>query len=491
MAKDDKSEMGIDAQETGKTVPDQQPPTKGVEPKSPYKQAIFVIDPPVATGPPRTQVASETEETYGNYKESRNKYDHACQEILDAQQAYNAVIIDPDTNKPNPLGRHLRPTTPPMEKVKKQIRGLLDQGVEVPPVLVKEMDVPVEYFNELIKKVDRLKIEASTQLRDVTETLDRAVKGKDAQLASGGNKALPSKESDSFHEQNQKLKEENKTLRMELERLREKRGEWRYKEELMKEENQKREKAEEEIQKYRAFCEKTYKKLRILHSRWVTMNNHVASLPKEDKTISEYMKQTISGAVKDWDEIRKSFKTEYASVELQTECNEYEQLDDNAKRQNKGHEGKIRDAEIPAQDDDNQKAPESSMGYTEHSIPPAATRRLPTIPLTAAGEASKLSDDELLSLVTDEDFAKMDPSVNLQIKASIRILCGVRKALTAKDKESMIKCIKHVNDGREELSKFSNNESFAQLVQLADPIIKTAKRDVASELALPSKGVET
>jgi hypothetical protein len=76
-----------------------------------------------------------------------------------------------------------------------------------------------------------------------------------------------------------------------------------------------------------------------------------------------------------------------------------------------------------------------------------------------------------------EDFETMDPSVNLQIEASMLILHGVRKVLTTKDKDVMVEGIKHVRYGRDELNKFSKNDSFAQLVQLADSIIQTTKYD--------------
>ncbi|KAF9765139.1 hypothetical protein IL306_002615 [Fusarium sp. DS 682] len=311
------------------------------------------------------------------------------------------------------------------------------------------------------------------------------------------------------------------------------------------------------------------------------------------------------------------------------EFDKYEGLDNNLKQQKKDYEERNEDHEEPTSEDGDQKAPDSSVGYNEQSIPPTATRQLPRTPLTATGEASKSSEDELFSSVSkgrleeisnqlreeklettrlsdkiwelekkhqpaqvaesndkassissfspdslncmlddrfelqeqlrasqdrirtqqkanfttvdslidafgkqskgsiaaeslslmdrinylnlvcffrtrnylqlalreqddrlakillndainwvkfcQEDFAKMDPSVNLQIQASMGILHGVKKALTATDRESMTKGIKHVNDGRKELAKFSNNESFAQLVQLADSIIKTTK----------------
>ncbi|KAF9765138.1 hypothetical protein IL306_002614 [Fusarium sp. DS 682] len=279
MAKDDKSEMEIDAQQTGKAAPDQQPSKKDTDSKSTHNQTDFVIhvDSPVETEPTRVQTARETEETYKDYRQARKEYDHTWwgnthgepargnpdrrfmfarnppvsdQKIQDALQAYNVSIMDPATGELNPLGPHLRPTTPPMERAEKQIKGLQDQCVEVPPELVKEMihhftsnnglhqallewcqgkkDVPVEYFNELIKRIDRLKLEASAQLRDVTEKLDRAIQERDARLVfqdSHGNKSLHSQKNDLLRQQNQKLIEENAALKKEVERLREEKEE--------------------------------------------------------------------------------------------------------------------------------------------------------------------------------------------------------------------------------------------------------------------------
>jgi hypothetical protein len=227
MTEDNKSETGHEAQETGQTVPYQQPSPKDTDSGSPHSQnePFFHVDSPVSNEPTRTQVAREAKETYNNYRKNRKTKDHTWwgskhyepergdpdrefmfarnmpvsnQEIEDAQQAYDSIIIDPDTGKPNPLGPHLRPTTPPMERVEKQVKGLMDQGVDVPSELVKEMihhftsnngmhsalliwcsgqkDAPVEYVNELIRSIDRLKLEMATQQCDVTEELEQAIR---------------------------------------------------------------------------------------------------------------------------------------------------------------------------------------------------------------------------------------------------------------------------------------------------------------------------
>ncbi|KAF4417647.1 hypothetical protein FACUT_12102 [Fusarium acutatum] len=129
-------------------------------------------------------------------------------------------------SKPDPLGPHLRPTTPPMEKAEKQIKGLEDQGVTVTPGLREEVthhfisnnglhaafliwcrnkkDVPVQYVNEYIKSMSRLKLEMATQQRDVTEKLGQAIK-----------------ECEEKESRCQKLQAENSKLNMEIQRLKE------------------------------------------------------------------------------------------------------------------------------------------------------------------------------------------------------------------------------------------------------------------------------
>ncbi|KAH7255768.1 uncharacterized protein BKA55DRAFT_592996 [Fusarium redolens] len=186
MTEDNKSETGHEAQETGQTVPYQQPSPKDTDSGSPHSQnePFFHVDSPVSNEPTRTQVAREAKETYNNYRKNRKTKGHTWwgskhyepergdpdrefmfarnmpvsnQEIEDAQQAYDSIIIDPDTGKPNPLGPHLRPTTPPMERVEKQVKGLMDQGVD------RTEGCPC-------------RLEMATQQCDVTEELEQAIR---------------------------------------------------------------------------------------------------------------------------------------------------------------------------------------------------------------------------------------------------------------------------------------------------------------------------
>jgi hypothetical protein len=122
------------------------------------------------------------------------------EEFKDAVKGYNDHIINPETGEADPFGVHLRSSTPPMERVRKQIQRLKDDGQDVPTALVKEIfhhytlnsgtftalmewskddkTIPVEIANEFVKMIDRLKLEMARQLRDVHKMLDEANKDK-------------------------------------------------------------------------------------------------------------------------------------------------------------------------------------------------------------------------------------------------------------------------------------------------------------------------
>jgi hypothetical protein len=123
------------------------------------------------------------------------------EEFKDAVKGYNDHIINPETGEADPIGVHLRSSTPPMERARKQIQRLKDDGQDVPTELVKEIlhhytlnsgtlpallewskdekTIPVELANEFVKMIDRLKLEMAKQLRDVHQMLDEANTDKD------------------------------------------------------------------------------------------------------------------------------------------------------------------------------------------------------------------------------------------------------------------------------------------------------------------------
>ncbi|KAJ3519915.1 hypothetical protein NM208_g13935 [Fusarium decemcellulare] len=112
------------------------------------------------------------------------------EEAKAAVNTFNNAIRDEETGELNPLGLHLRPSTPPMERAMKQIDGLKKQGYEVTPELKREIienyarnsglipalhewckgkkDVPVAHVRELLAMIDRLKLEMASQLSDAS-----------------------------------------------------------------------------------------------------------------------------------------------------------------------------------------------------------------------------------------------------------------------------------------------------------------------------------
>ncbi|KAF5011418.1 hypothetical protein FDECE_2481 [Fusarium decemcellulare] len=112
------------------------------------------------------------------------------EEAKHAVDTFNNAIRDEETGELNPLGLHLRPSTPPMERAMKQIDGLKEQGYEVTPELRREIienyarnsglipalhewckgkkDVPVAHVRELLAMIDRLKLEMASQLSDAS-----------------------------------------------------------------------------------------------------------------------------------------------------------------------------------------------------------------------------------------------------------------------------------------------------------------------------------
>ncbi|KAM0557065.1 hypothetical protein ACHAPJ_005328 [Fusarium lateritium] len=152
------------------------------------------------------------------------------EEVQDARTAYNNRIRDPDTGELNPFGVHLRPSTPPLERAKKQVQSLKDDGVDVTLDLVKEIydhhtknnglqpalqewcqgkdAVPVEHVNELIKMLDRLKLEMAKQQRDTNDELSHVTKDYNENKASLEKSEQELNELTRLYERLEKEKEE-------------------------------------------------------------------------------------------------------------------------------------------------------------------------------------------------------------------------------------------------------------------------------------------
>lgn len=115
------------------------------------------------------------------------------QEFGDVVAAYDNVATNQGTEPFNTLGVSMRPTTPPMERAKKQVDGLVEQGFEVTWALRDEIyekftrdsgliaalqeycrdgqSVPPAQANELLKMVDRLKALMSKEMSKYSEQL--------------------------------------------------------------------------------------------------------------------------------------------------------------------------------------------------------------------------------------------------------------------------------------------------------------------------------
>ncbi|KAJ4267466.1 hypothetical protein NW762_003573 [Fusarium torreyae] len=152
------------------------------------------------------------------------------EEVQRTLAAFHDRIRDPDTGELNPLGAHLRPSTPPLERAKKQVQSLKDNGVNVTLDLVKEMydhhtknnglqpalqewcqgkdAVPVEHVNELLKMLDRLKLEMAKQQRDTNDKLSQVTKNYDENKGALEKSEQELNELTKLYEQLEKEKEE-------------------------------------------------------------------------------------------------------------------------------------------------------------------------------------------------------------------------------------------------------------------------------------------
>ncbi|KAF4995580.1 hypothetical protein FGRMN_5033 [Fusarium graminum] len=167
-------------------------------------------------------------ETFRNYKEARQGHDNEWwgkkhpepplghpdrqflfsqnepiseEELGSAMKRYDDSIANPETGELEQLGVQVRSTTPPLERVEKQIQSLEADGQAVSTELAMEMYnnftsnsgfsttllewsvgenwIPVEHANELLKEKDRLKLEMAMQQRDLHRMLDQSNKDID------------------------------------------------------------------------------------------------------------------------------------------------------------------------------------------------------------------------------------------------------------------------------------------------------------------------
>lgn len=570
MMQDNKLETRQDVQESGQTVHHHQ--------QQPSLKDTGFDDYTTSTKPTRTQVARETIETYSNYRNKRKTKDlnwwgskhHEAErgdpdrefefarnmpvsnhDIKSAQQAYNARVMDPLTGKPNPLGPHLRPTTPPMEKAEKQIKGLEDQGINVTPGLREEVthhfisnsglhaallvwcrnkkDVPVQYVNEYIKSMSRLKLEMATQQRDVTEKLGQAIK-----------------DCEEREFRCQQLQAENGRLNMELERL---------KEEKEKTDIQSNPLVTTQDARQLALCpdmtavgKAEEKKAHLEDSSMQYNKNYIpppatVQLPGNPLTsvreasessqssqltpiTTESLEKKVSEAKSERDTFLDQLHSEQDTTgKLSSKMKELDEKPWSMKdaksnaTQDDAYRNRVKELEfqlqnlreeLRASNDDGirvQGKPnyttvdslinairKQNQGIHDEEEAPNLVDRINYLNLVCFFRtrnylqlALREGDHTLAKiLLNDADkwvksckeyLETMEPEVNLQVEGSMLILHGMRQVLTTKDESVLIEGVKYVKHGRNELSRLPKSDSFSQLVQLADSILQATKYD--------------
>lgn len=570
---DNKLETRQDVQETGETVHhhQQQPSLKDTGSGSPHSQNEPCFDDyTTSTKPTRTQVARETIETYKNYRNKRKTKDlnwwgsknHEAergdpdrefefarnmpvsnQDNKSAQQAYNSRVADPFTGKPNSLGPHLRPTTPPMEKAEKQIKGLENQGINVTPGLREEVtnhfisnsglhaalliwcrnkkDVPVQYVNEYIKSMSRLKLEMATQQRDVTEKLGQAIKDCEErefrcqQLQAENSRLKEEKEKTGIQANPLVTTQDARQLALgpDMTAVGKAEEEKAHLEDSSIKYNKNsipppaivqlhgnplasvREASEssQSSQLSPVTTESLKKKVSEAESERDTF---LDQLPSEQDTTGK-----LSSKIKGLEEKPWSMKAEKSNATQDDAYrNRVQELE--FQLQNLKEELRARNDGIRVQGKPNYTTVDSlinavrkeNQGIHDEEEAPNVVDRINYLNLVCFFRTRNylqlaLREGDLTLakiLLNDADkwvksckeyLETMDPEVNLQVEGSMLILHGMRQVLTTEDESVLIEGVKYVKHGRNELSRLPKSDSFSQLVQLADSILQATKYD--------------
>ncbi|RBA11939.1 hypothetical protein FPRO05_03389 [Fusarium proliferatum] len=573
MMQDNKLETRQDVQETGETVHhhQQQPSLKDTGSGSPHSQNEPCFDDyTTSPKPTRTQVARETIETYKNYRNKRKTKDlnwwgskhHEAergdpdrefefarnmpvsnQDIKSAQQAYNSRVTDPFTGKPNSLGPHLRPTTPPMEKAEKQIKGLENQGINVTPGLREEVtnhfisnsglhaalliwcrnkkDVPVQYVNEYIKSMSRLKLEMATQQRDVTEKLGQAIKDCEErefrcqQLQAENSRLKEEKEKTGIQANPLVTTQDARQLDLgpDMTAVGKAEEEKAHLEDSSIKYNKNsipppaivqlhgnplasvREASEssQSSQLSPVTTESLEKKVSEAESERDTF---LDQLPSEQDTTGK-----LSSKIKGLEEKPWSMKAEKSNATQDDAYrNRVQELE--FQLQNLKEELRARNDGIRVQGKPNYTTVDSlinavrkeNQGIHDEEEAPNVVDRINYLNLVCFFRTRNylqlaLREGDLTLakiLLNDADkwvksckeyLETMDPEVNLQVEGSMLILHGMRQVLTTEDESVLIEGVKYVKHGRNELSRLPKSDSFSQLVQLADSILQATKYD--------------
>ncbi|KAJ4006873.1 hypothetical protein NW752_000959 [Fusarium irregulare] len=149
------------------------------------------------------------------YSNRRHLYAHnppiSNDEFAEALHAFNNSITNAETGERDSLAAHQRPRTPPIERARRHMQSLEEQGVQFTDDLEKEIidnmihsmglvpaltewceneeNIRVEYANKLLKEIDQLKLAMAKQQRDSLEKLASQTKSiEDYQSQKKGRK---------------------------------------------------------------------------------------------------------------------------------------------------------------------------------------------------------------------------------------------------------------------------------------------------------------
>jgi len=180
-------------------------------------------------------------------------------EFAETLQAFNNSTTNAETGARDSLATHQRPCTPPIERARKQVQSLEEQGVQLTEDLEKEIidnmihnmglvpaltewceneaDIPAEYANELLKEIDRLKLEMAKQQRHLHGKLSLQMKSiEDYQSQKKGH-----------------------------------------------------EEAEQEVERYKVFHNNLFKEVKTHAQTWVLANGAVVDSPDAAKSWSDLL----------------------------------------------------------------------------------------------------------------------------------------------------------------------------------------------------------
>ncbi|RGP79154.1 hypothetical protein FLONG3_2725 [Fusarium longipes] len=205
-------------------------------------------------------------------------------QVQESLKAYNKSIEDPEKGNRDSQAPHLRPSTPPMKRVERQLQGLKDQGVEVSEGLEKEVtdkytinngtiaaltewcqneeNVPVEYANQLLDMIDRLKLKMAAQQRDLQ------------------------------HELSQRKKINDNIMR--------------------------------DLSRYKAFHYKVFDKQEKHAKTWIKVQRVYDHMPQQETRATPELRTLIDEAAKDWRELNTIYNTEWPTIVEAQEAGKYD-----------------------------------------------------------------------------------------------------------------------------------------------------------------------